>query len=328
MPFAIMRSAKIANMGALGRAFKHCFREQDTPNADPSQLASNEHQAGCARSHDEAMGMVRDRLPEKRRKDAVIAVEYLFTASPEWFQQASPREQQEFFKRSLEWLEDKYGIENVVVATVHRDESTPHMSAFVVPLMDGKLCAKRYIGNIAQMSKDQTSFAEKMKDLGLERGIKNSKAQHKTIGRFYAELNKTMDINQGISTEDLKPKKVNKWNPFAKESPEQVAQRINRKIEPLKARAMQYQDEKRRRESAEAMTAYYKQEKQEMLDRAKQTNAKLRQENEELKEFKRRYSCVPEFMLEKLRQKLLEKNALQQEQAPQQSEKKSKGRER
>lgn len=241
MPFAIMRSAKIANMGALGRAFKHCFREQDTPNADPSQLASNEHQAGCARSHDEAMGMVRDRLPEKRRKDAVIAVEYLFTASPEWFQQASPREQQEFFKRSLEWLEDKYGMENVVVATVHRDESTPHMSAFVVPLMDGKLCAKRYIGNIAQMSKDQTSFAEKMKDLGLERGIKNSKAQHKTIGRFYAELNKTMDINQGISTEDLKPKKVNKWNPFAKESPEQVAQRINRKIEPLKARAMQYQ---------------------------------------------------------------------------------------
>ena len=39
-----------------------------------------------AASAAEAMQKVRDRLPEKRRKDAVLAIEYLITASPEAMQ--------------------------------------------------------------------------------------------------------------------------------------------------------------------------------------------------------------------------------------------------
>ena len=35
-------------------------------------------------------------LPEKRRKDAVLAVEYVMTASPEWWKEATPRQQAEF----------------------------------------------------------------------------------------------------------------------------------------------------------------------------------------------------------------------------------------
>ncbi|WP_250696867.1 plasmid recombination protein [Escherichia coli] len=34
---------------------------------------------------DEAMGKLRELLPEKRRKDAVLCVEYVMTASPEWW---------------------------------------------------------------------------------------------------------------------------------------------------------------------------------------------------------------------------------------------------
>ncbi|MFW9341528.1 plasmid recombination protein, partial [Glaesserella parasuis] len=62
----------------------------------------NDHLA--ARSTDEAMGKLRERLPEKRRKDAVLAVEYAMSASPEWWQTASADQQREFFKRSTEWL--------------------------------------------------------------------------------------------------------------------------------------------------------------------------------------------------------------------------------
>ncbi|ONN63627.1 hypothetical protein BTM36_26340, partial [Herbaspirillum sp. VT-16-41] len=52
---------------------KHAFRERDTPNADASRTPDNEHMA--ATSTDAAMGKLRDRLPEKRRKDAVLCVE-------------------------------------------------------------------------------------------------------------------------------------------------------------------------------------------------------------------------------------------------------------
>ena len=59
------------------------------------------------------------------------------TASPEWWKEATPRQQAEFFARSEQWLEKKYGKDRVVAAVVHWDEATPHLSAFVVPLTQG-----------------------------------------------------------------------------------------------------------------------------------------------------------------------------------------------
>lgn len=43
-------------------------------------------------------------LPQKRRKDAVLAVEYLMTASPDWWKNASSEQQDVFFKNSYAWL--------------------------------------------------------------------------------------------------------------------------------------------------------------------------------------------------------------------------------
>ena len=38
-----------------------------------------------------------------------------------------------YFRDSLEWLKQRHGAENVVYAGIHRDETTPHMYAYVVP---------------------------------------------------------------------------------------------------------------------------------------------------------------------------------------------------
>ncbi|KAF3722104.1 MobV family relaxase, partial [Escherichia coli] len=181
------RCKKLAKMGNVAASLKHAFRERDTPNADASRTPDNEHMA--ATSTDAAMGKLRDRLPEKRRKDAVLCVEYVMTASPEWWKSASSQQQAEFFDRSRKWLADKYGAENILVASVHRDETSPHMTAFVVPkTKDGRLSAKEFIGNKAQMTRDQTTFAAAVRDLGLTRGIEGSKAHHQTIRAFYEAL--------------------------------------------------------------------------------------------------------------------------------------------
>ena len=42
-------------------------------------------------------------------------------------------EQDAYFRDSLEWLKQRHGAENVVYAGIHRDETTPHMYAYVVP---------------------------------------------------------------------------------------------------------------------------------------------------------------------------------------------------
>ena len=187
MAYAIMRCKKLASAGSVASALRHCYRERETPNADADRTPQNEH--GAAASTDEAMGKLRAILPAKRRKDAVLAVEYMMTASPEWWGQTTAAQHAGFFKQSKDWLARKFGADRVFVATIHNDETSPHLSAFVVPLTaDGRLSAKELIGGRAQLSEDQTTYAEAVRHLGLERGLEGSKARHTTIAQYYARV--------------------------------------------------------------------------------------------------------------------------------------------
>lgn len=207
--FAIMRCKKLSGMGSVASSLQHCYRDRETPNADSEQTQYN--QRYVSESTDEAMGRLRELLPEKRRKDAVLAIEYVMTASPEWFETATPREQATFFTLSKMWLEDKYGKDRVVAAVVHRDEATPHLSAYVVPLTeDGRLSAKEFIGSRSKMRDDQTSFAESVARVGLERGIKGSQATHQTVQHYYESLNRGISKTVTIEPEYLKPQVLKK----------------------------------------------------------------------------------------------------------------------
>ena len=193
MKYAILRTQKLKATGAVWRSLKHAFREQPTPNADPDKAAKNEH-VGAA-SAAEAMQKVRDRLPEKRRKDAVLAIEYLITASPEAMQGMGGKSAA-YFNDALKWLRERHGRANVVYAGVHRDESTPHMYAYVVPLDEstGRLNARRWLGGSKALSEMQTDFAATVgAQHGLERGIKGSRAKHERVKRHYGLVNQAHD---------------------------------------------------------------------------------------------------------------------------------------
>jgi hypothetical protein len=227
MAYAIMRCAKLKSMGSVASSLKHCFRERETPNADAQKTPDNEH--GEAARTSEAMGKLREMLPEKRRKDAVLMVEYLMTASPEWWKTASADQQAEFFRESRAWLDAKFGAQNVVVATVHRDETSPHLSAFVVPLTrDGRLSAREFIGNKAQMSLDQTTYAQRVQHLGLERGLERSKARHTPIREFYGRVALPMQKSPGIDVPDASM--GDRLNPRA--YGERVAKSVLDQLEP------------------------------------------------------------------------------------------------
>lgn len=230
MAFAIMRCKKLKAAGSLSAAFSHCFRERATFNADENQTPLNVHFA--ATSVVEAKQKMAELLPAKRRKDAVLAIEYLMTASPTWWKEASPEQHAEFFKKSKEWLAQKYGADRIIVATIHRDETSPHLSAFVVPLTrDGRLSAKEFLGDRKQLSLDQTTYAEAVQELGLERGVKGSRAKHQSIRAFYAALEKGTQSVPQLTAEDVRPKELRKWLVFkSKEAPETTVERLNEKL--------------------------------------------------------------------------------------------------
>ena len=184
MSFAIYRTAKLGSFGEIGGSLSHTYRTRNTPNADESRIHLNEH---SLETYNSCFAAIKNSIPEKRRKNAVLCIEHLITASPEWSGWNTEKES-EFFDKSLEFVKQKYGSENVIAHSIHRDETTPHLIVYVLPIDEkGGLNAKKWLGGRAKLSQTQTDFANEVKSLGLERGLENSKARHKTLKKYYAE---------------------------------------------------------------------------------------------------------------------------------------------
>lgn len=184
MAYAIYRTAKLGSFGEIGGSLSHTYRTRNTPNADENKAHLNEHSLQTYNSCFEA---IKNSIPEKRRKNAVLCIEHLITASPDWSGWNTEKEK-EFFDKSLEFVKQKYGSENVIAHSIHRDETTPHLIVYVTPIDEkGGLNAKKWLGGRAKLSQTQTDFANAVKHFGIERGLENSKARHKTIQKYYAE---------------------------------------------------------------------------------------------------------------------------------------------
>ena len=299
MAYAIMRAKKLANMGSVAASMQHCYRERETHNADQERTPDNQHLG--AKSTDEAMGKLRALLPEKRRKDAVLAVEYVISASPEWFAKSTPEQEKAFFQQSLQWLADKYGADRIVTASIHRDETTPHLSAFVVPLtQDKRLSAKEFIGSRDKMRADQTTYAACVVDLGLERGIEGSKATHQTIQQHYAAVERGVQPLVAITPKAVEPRVLRKGL-FSSdvETPEAVAERLTKRINERYAgtiaRASTALQERRRakemqdtanslRKRLEALQEPFKGLSKAQMAEVLQVASKLQQENAKAKD--------------------------------------------
>ncbi|MBG3829498.1 plasmid recombination protein, partial [Staphylococcus aureus] len=68
----------------------------------------------------------------KIRKDAVKHIDGLITSGNEFFKNQTLEETKQFFEHAKTFLEQEYGKDNLLYATVHMDEKTPHMHYGVV----------------------------------------------------------------------------------------------------------------------------------------------------------------------------------------------------
>lgn len=268
MGFAILRTQKLKSPAAVRRSLKHAFREQDTPNADPKRTPDNDYTG--ASSTAEAMERFSARLPDKVRSNAVLAIEYLVTASPEAMNAKGRDEQRAYFNDALAWLKAKHGAANVVCAGIHRDETTPHMYAYVVPIdARGKLNCRAFLGGAAALSEMQTDFAEQVgRKHDLERGIQGSKAKHQSIQQWYGQMNRT-PAEPSIEPAALEPRVLQKAGKLdwlrgqgdLVESPRMVAERLTKTMReaygPTVARASVSASEARRARDMELTARHH-----------------------------------------------------------------------
>ncbi len=140
-------------------------------------------------------------LSKAVRKDAVVMAQVLVTSDHEFFEWMPPQEIQKFFSDSYHFLADRYGAENIVSATVHLDERTPHMHFNFVPVTkDGRLSAKDILTR-KSLIEQQTAFFEQVgKKYGLYRGIQGSKEKHLDTAEYKREkaLESARNVEQDI----------------------------------------------------------------------------------------------------------------------------------
>ena len=328
---AIIRTQKHKTIGSLQSREAHTYRKRETPNADPAKKSKNKLLFG----RKNYANFCADRLKiyeesgNKIRRDGVLAIEYLLTASPEFFDEGPLHDRQSRLKKwsesQVDFVKKMHGDENILCIYLHLDEKTPHIEAYVVPIdPKGKLNCKHFLGGPAKMSKLQTDYAKHNEKFGLTRGVQGSKATHTEVKQFYGMIKQAPRLSKKRFMEAIEmrpPSMRDLLNPGAYINSEQ--ERIGLNIKKLFFGMMQEAKLVRktkqiladwRREKESFIKKEYEWEKQieiwnqnraELVDRL-MSQEKLRNELAESKE----YSRVLEQQNEVLTAELKRRNSL------------------
>lgn len=227
MNYAIFRSEPIMTLKDLGQIGAHNKRSKEAyksnPDIDKSKSLNNIVLVGSELSylekymeivkpykeeHDEKMKTTR----ENRRKsfnqmlddsNSVVADEFIFSATNEYFKDKGIDTIKNWGYTCLDFIHQDLGYQKwqVLNATIHMDETTPHLHCVLVPLVrkfDKRTNTERYTLSKRQYIKDsehltelQDKYWERLNKAGFElnRGIKGSDNEHIQI-KEYKKLTK------------------------------------------------------------------------------------------------------------------------------------------
>ena len=243
MSYAIFRSESINTIKDLGQIGAHNKRDKkaykSNPDIDISRTKNNMDIVPLSEKYSQGFyNLVKDykkeyeekqlTTREDRRKpfdkmlddsNSVVADELLFTSDNDFFKGMSKKEIKKWADTCMEFVYEDLGYtkEQVLHATVHMDEKTPHLHCVVVPLIKKfdkrtntekyTISKKHYMKSGAYISLLQDKYWKRMNDNGfkLERGIKNSDNEHISIKEFKKitrKLDNRMEKQNYLMTRD------------------------------------------------------------------------------------------------------------------------------
>ena len=223
--YAIFRSEPIYTLQDLAQIGSHNKREKKAYNSNPNikiKLTKNNIELvpltdkyvkgfynltkDYKKEHDERMKNEREDRKKTfnqmlNKSKNVVADELLFTATHNFFNNMTKEDIKNWASICMEFVYKDLGYtkEQVLHATVHLDEETPHLHCVVVPLVKKydkrtsterfTISKKQYIKDKVHLSELQDKYYKRLIDKGydLERGIKGSNVQHQNV----KELKKT-----------------------------------------------------------------------------------------------------------------------------------------
>jgi hypothetical protein len=215
----------------------HIERTIHPKNADESRTHLNRELIGFPEGVKNRTEAIQHRIENagitrKIGKNQVRAIGVMLSGSPDDMKRIEDTGHlNDWCADSVDWLHKTFGADNVVSAVLHRDETTPHIHATVVPIVtgerrkareekstEGKKKYRKKNPNTARLCADdvmardklkgyQDSYARRMQIYGLQRGIEGSKAKHINTGQYYRELY-VQNENLKEEIEDLQEQKA------------------------------------------------------------------------------------------------------------------------
>ena len=213
MGYAVLHLDKAK--GADSGMSAHIERTIHPKNADPSRTHLNRELIKFpdgVRNRTQAIQHRLDTAGLKRKiaNNQVRAIRILLTGTHEDMMRIEKNGRlDDWCQDNIDWLRKTYGIDNVVSVVLHMDESTPHLHATVVPIVQTerqrkkkeqevkrtyrkkspapRLCADDVMSR-ANLKRYQNTYAEAMQKYGLQRGIEGSEAQHISTHEYYRSL--------------------------------------------------------------------------------------------------------------------------------------------
>ena len=261
MNYAIFRSEPIYTLNDLAQIGTHNRREKKAYNSNPNikiELSKDNIELvpltekyvmgfynltkDYRKEHEERMKTERNDRKKTfnqmlNNSKNVVADELLFTATNKFFDDMSKEGIMLWANTCMEFVYNDLGYkkEQVLHATIHLDEATPHIHCVVVPLvekLDKRTNTKRYTISKKQYIKDkihlsqlQDKYHERLTSKGfdLERGIKGSGVKHQKVRefkkttRYYENKVETMNKNLDNAMNEFEEKMETTKNiPFDK----------------------------------------------------------------------------------------------------------------
>ena len=156
------------------------YKSTRNPQIDKSKTRLNYHTVPYEKKYLSFIDQRIKQLSPKRKikDDAVLITSFVLGSDKEFFDRITAEQQKQFFADCTDFFSERYGKENVVSAVVHLDESTPHSHLNLMPVTDGRLCAKELFDRTALRDLQMNFYEAVGKKYGLERGKEGSTAKH------------------------------------------------------------------------------------------------------------------------------------------------------
>lgn len=214
MAFGVLRCAKV-KANDVSKVHNHNFRTYENHSAENINFERNQNKLvlGSSNTHSKLKENL-SKLESKKaiRKDANVLLEFIFSASPDFFYNNLDKEKfdkltmkddkkeldkifnenlnkenlSKFEKSVVEFINSKPEFkDNVVNLVLHLDEKTPHYHLTLTPILNKRLTAKTFFTpDKARTWQDDFHNVLQKNNIDLKRGREHSSSIHQTLAEY------------------------------------------------------------------------------------------------------------------------------------------------